>query len=206
VDGELVAIVEEVGCPWRWEDVAAFITVPAPDSRVPDIIVVDADAGRQYAVDIVTIGAQSEAITGPDQAAVAVEERKAAAYAECCRQVGGYTAQPFGIDTFGGLGEGAQRFIRRLAQLRCSSLRRDEDIDADLRFRHLYTQRIVTALLRSQAHILRRRCVFGAGSSDPGLPADSQHHGCLGDRSVLQSQEPAGIADLAYVELPALVP
>ena len=63
-----------------------------------------------------------------------------------------------GVDTFGGLGPSARRFFRTLAQRRLQQLRREEDEEVDSRLRYLYTQRVVLALLRAQAHVVRRWC------------------------------------------------
>jgi hypothetical protein len=37
-------------------------------------------------------------------------------------------------------------------------MRRVEDDEVDTRLRYLYTQRVVLALLRAQAHVVQRRC------------------------------------------------
>ena len=63
----------------------------------------------------------------------------------------------FGIDTFGGLGPAARRFLGTLVQRMMLHMRRVEDEEVDTRLRYLYTQRVVLALLQAQAHVVRRR-------------------------------------------------
>ena len=86
-------------------------------------------------------------------------------------------------------------------------MRRVDDEEVDTRLRYLYTQRVVLALLRAQAHVVRRRCQQRA-------PADWQ--GAL-ERTLLQDLQQAragprggdpddavGPADLAVVDVPIM--
>ncbi len=221
VQRELYAILLEMGCRdhTSWEDMTIFASVPSPDSRIPDIVWEDTDSGLRYAIDVVTVGATGQSAPagaggvaeaeggglelgeGGPRVADAMERHKARTYAECIRRVGGVLAQPFGVDTFGGLGTEAQRLLQLLAHRHLQRLcRRGGDAEADTRMRHLFTQRIVLALLRGQAHVLRRRCQYSGAALEAQLRVDATHAAAASD--LLHVLDPAGLADLALVDVP----
>ena len=194
---ELASIMEDVGMRYRWEDAEAFAPQGAPDYRRPDIVLPDSDHGTQYAIDVCTIGALRQDVERAGGAVASAEATKGRTYEGCCRRVAGYTALPFGIDSFGSLGQSAQFLIRRLAQRRLQTARRDEDEGAHMRFRHMFTQRVVLSLLRAQSHVLRRACCWGGGRADATIDIDSRHQ----SRACSADREPAGLANLATMVL-----
>ena len=198
VQREVAAISEEADLPCWLEDEAAFGPRGSPDYLIPDIVIPDPDQGTIWAVDVATTSAQRAETCTPGGAVRRAERAKATAYAPACRRVPAYTAVPFGIDTFGGLGESARTLLGRLAERRLQAVQRDEDAGADTRLRHLFTQHVVLSLLRAQSHVLRRACMWRHQQADPSLGDDARHARRAGSLGL----EAAGLADLATVVLP----
>jgi hypothetical protein len=189
--------MREQGFRISWEDDTIFAM--SSDHRIPDIAWEDTVTGVRYVIDFVTSGAQGRDGDRGGTALLA-EQRKVASYETCLREVPGYTLQAFGLDTFGGLGDGARAFLRLLATRRLQAVQRAGDDEADTRLRYLYTQRVVLALLRAQAHVLRRSCQVSGVALEEQLRADSAPRERILDLS--QPGDPDGPADLALVSVP----
>jgi len=125
-----------------------------------------------------------------------------AKYRQACAATPSTSLIPIGVETFGGVGPGAQDFVKTLLRLRSARLPHvDQDDYAAARVGHYYVQRLVVALLRSQAHLLRRRAVWKSQANDIALPSDCHHAaGFLRRRDGV-----LGGADAVYVSLPPLV-
>jgi len=145
-----------------------------------------------YVVDVVTADAQGRDAVVPGGAARSAEQVKVRKYADPLLALAGtVTLAPFAVETFGGLGRGAQDFLRVVADHRLRRLSGDgDDEDMGLRLRHLFTQRIVLAMLRSQAHVLRRFSALHLSVPDGQLLEDVSR---IPGGGVAQ---PVGIADI----------
>jgi len=168
-----------------WEDAATI-----PGLRADLTVTGLAEGAVTYAVDVVTADAQGRDATMPGGAARAAELEKVRKYADPLQGLGGtVTLAAFAVETFGGLGRGAQDFIRTVADHRLRRMSGDDE-DLTLRLRHIFTQRIVLAMMRSQAQVLRRFAARHLSVPDLELQGDSA-------RSVGGGlPQPVGIADI----------
>jgi hypothetical protein len=135
------------------------------------------------------------------------EHRKAVEYASVLAHTPGVSLVAFGIDTFGGLGQGARRFLGLLAERRMQHMRRVEDEEVDTRLRYFYTQRVVLALMRAQAHVVRRRCEQRCPTSwQATLQHTLLHDHAAAQAAALDGEpaDPPGPADLALVDVPLM--
>jgi len=149
-----------------------------------------AEGAVTYAVDVVTADAQGRDAVAPGRAARAAEQEKVRKYADPLQALGGtVTLAAFAVETFGGLGRGAQDFIRAVAAHRLSR-RSGEDEDLTLRLRHIFTQHIVLAMMRSLAHVLRRFAALHLSVQDMDLQGDAAQRAGGG------LPQPVGIADI----------
>jgi len=185
VQRELQSILRECSLRPVWED-SETIRGLRPDLTVTGM----AEGAVTYAVDVVTADAQGRDAVAPGGAARAAEQEKVRKYADPLQALGGtVTLAAFAVETFGGLGSGAQDFIRAVAAHRLSRLSGDDE-DLTLRLRHIFTQRIVLAMMRSQAHVLRRFSALHLSVPDWELQGDSARFSGGG------LPQPVGFADI----------
>jgi len=168
---------------------------------VPDITFSDPEQGTLWALDFVVADSQGQAARqgASGVAALHAEQRKQAKYRPACAATPATALLPIAIETFGGLGPGAQSFIKTLLRLRSARLSHIDSDDYDAaRVGHYYTQRLVVSLLRAQAHLLRRKAVWESQARDMSLRADCRQAAAFERRrdGVL------GAADAVYVSLP----
>jgi hypothetical protein len=86
-------------------------------------------------------------------------------------------------------------------------MQRVEDEEVDSRLRYLYTQRVVLALLRAQAHVVRRRCEQRDPTHWQGALESTLREDLALARAAVRGDgpgDPVGAADLAFVDLPAM--
>jgi len=82
-------------------------------------------------------------------AAAQCERRKKAKYRDACASTPSTSLIPVRVETFGGVGHGAQRFVKTLLRLRSARLPYlEQDEYEETRVGHYYIQRLVVALLR----------------------------------------------------------
>jgi hypothetical protein len=205
VQRELLAILEAQGERPSWEDEGIFAHCPEPHR--PDLVWGDRVSWVPHAIDVVTVGAQGQSADGTRDTADVGERRKAVEYASVLAHTPGVTLVAFGIDTFGGLGQGARRFLALLAERRMQHMRRVEDDEVDTRLRYFYTQRVVLALLRAQAHVVRRRCEQRCPTGwQAALERTLLHDHTVARAAALDGEpaDPPGQADLAIVDVPLM--
>ena len=160
-----------------------------------------------WALDVVPAGAHVTHVDGTLETAEAGERRKDVLYADCLTRTPGVEMVPFEIDSFGGLGPAARILLGTLVQRMMVHMRRVEDEEVDTRLRYLYTQRVVLALLRAQAHVVRRRCKQRAPAGWQtvlGRTLRADH--ALARAAALDDEpdDPVGQADLAIVDVPLM--
>jgi len=156
-----------------------------------------AEGAVTYVVDVVTADAQGGEAGSPGAAARRAEQGKARKYAGPLQALSGTVSlAAFAVETFGGLGRGAQDFIRAMADHRLRRVSDDAgEGDLTMRLRHIYTQRIVLAMLRSQAQVLRRFAAVYLAAPDRDLLHDSSRHAGSG------VPQHIGLADIRTVAL-----
>ena len=169
-------MLREAGVLYTWEDAGMFRHCPGA-TVTPDISFADPEQGVLWALDVTVADAQG-ASSSPVRGGAAVasaEQRKIRHYQPACEATPGASFCAVGLETFGGLGTGAQRFIDRLVAIRQRGLPAGESEDdfVSTRLRLYYSQRLVIALLRSEAQALRRQATFDAFRADPALPDDA---------------------------------
>jgi hypothetical protein len=120
----------------------------------PDLTLPDPAWGTHWVVDVTVADAQgtSGSADHPGRAAAAAQQRKARHYASALAATTGAVLAPVAVETFGGLGDGARSFLRRLAEL----CRGDDALGLAPRLAHHFAQRLGVAVLREQVHTLRR--------------------------------------------------
>jgi len=173
-EGRLVTYVREDEA-WAQRAVAAGASYARPDLTLED-----ATVGLQWVVDVTVADAQGDTggVDTPGCAAAAAERRKEEHYASALAVTTGAILAPVAVETFGGLGAGALRFLRRLAEL-CSG---DDRLGLAPALAHHYAQRLSVALLREQAQQLRRWAAFQAhvrGSEHWRDSTDALHADCV---------------------------
>jgi hypothetical protein len=138
------------------EDRSFFLAAPHPEDRDlrPDFTLEDHDWGVTWVVDVVVAGAQGARgrVDTPGGSAAASEARKDRKYARALSTAPAAVLAPVGLESFGGVGVGARRFLRRVAELSCGERRAGYAPQQA----HYYAQRLVVALVRAQSQALRR--------------------------------------------------
>jgi hypothetical protein len=168
--------------------------------RRPDFTVPDHALGVTWAVDVVVTDAQGAGgrTDTPGGAAASAEAGKAASYAEALAATSNTALAAVGLETFGGLGDGARGFLRRVAALSCG----DDPHGFAPALAHHFAQRLGVALLREQAQALRRWACFSARLAAPEW--DDGDLGADAQRLVLASGQARGrisCADLCRIRL-----
>ena len=110
-----------------------------------------------------------------------------------------------GSTLLGGWGRG--RLLGLLALRRVQHIQRVDDEEVETRLRYLYMQRVVTFLLRAQAHVVRRRCERGASEIwQAALERTLLHDHATARASAFSGEplDPVGQADLAIVDVPVM--
>jgi hypothetical protein len=147
------------------------------DYKIPDFTLEDPDWGVTWAVDVTVAGAQGPRHAGgldrPGGWAAAAEATKGVEYASALALTPSAVLAPVGLESFGGVGDGARRFLRRAAEMACG----EDRASYAPRLAHYFTQRLVVALLREESHALRRWAVTSARLrrpdwTDPSLGSD----------------------------------